>query len=59
MGWLVNGYLNYISSYSRMVSVGTTPYDDDGLSQVRGKDSNPQYSSVNAIEMEDDEEGIV
>lgn len=30
VGWLVNGYLNYIDSYSKMVSSGNLPHGEDG-----------------------------
>ena len=51
------GYLNYIGNYSRMVSSVVSPYGENGLGQVRSKDRNPQYASVNSIDFEEDEDG--
>ena len=42
-----------------MVSINTTPYGDDGLSQARGKDIKLQYFSVNAIEMDEEDGGRI
>jgi len=57
VGWLVNGYLNYIDNYSRMVSSVVSPYGESGLGQTRSRDRRPQYASVSSIDFEEDEDG--
>lgn len=51
VGWLINYYLRYIISYTKIVSMQTFPFAVDVLTQARSKDMSPQYSSVNSIDI--------